>query len=118
MILVADDSFTTRTLEKNILEAAGYRVLVAADGKEAWDILRAEHCDLLVADIVMPYMTGLELTAAVRSDQRLKELPVILVTSLDSREDRERGVMAGADAYIVKNAFDQEDLLATIRRLV
>jgi two-component system, chemotaxis family, sensor kinase CheA len=117
-ILVAEDSITTRTLEKSILEAAGYRVRVAADGAEAWRLLQEDGCDLLLTDVEMPEMDGFELTTRVRADQRLRDLPVVLVTSLDSDEDRERGVSAGADAYVVKGVFDQERLLDTLRRLL
>ncbi len=118
VILVADDSFTTRTLEKNILESAGYDVRVAADGLEAWRRLQEGGIDLLVSDVNMPNMDGFELTAKVRSDATLKMLPVVLVTSLDSQEDREMGVRAGADAHIVKGSFDQDNLLDAIRRLI
>lgn len=117
-ILVADDSITTRTMEKNILEAAGYRVRVASDGLEAWTLLQADACALLVSDIQMPRMDGFELVSKLRADERFKHLPTILVTSLASREDRERGVAVGADAYIAKTAFDQDSLLATIQRLI
>jgi two-component system chemotaxis sensor kinase CheA len=116
-ILVAEDSITTRTLEKNVLEAAGYRVAVAADGLAAWTLLRSSDCDLVVADIEMPRMDGFELTARIRADPRLADLPVVLVTSRDSREDHERGAQVGADAYIVKGGFDQNRLIDTIRRL-
>ncbi|MEN3356226.1 MAG: two-component system, chemotaxis family, sensor kinase CheA [Mycobacteriales bacterium] len=120
-ILVVDDSITTRTLEKNVLEAAGYRVQTAADGLAAWGILRAAgrdaDVDLVVSDIEMPGLDGLELTGRIRADARLQALPVVLVTSRESREDRERGAQAGADAYIVKGGFDQNRLLDTIRRL-
>jgi two-component system chemotaxis sensor kinase CheA len=117
-ILVAEDSITTRTLEKSILEGAGYRVRVAADGAEAWRLLQANGCDLLLTDVEMPEMDGFELTSKVRADQRLRDLPVVLVTSRDSDADRERGISAGADAYVVKGAFDQERLLDTLRRLL
>jgi two-component system chemotaxis sensor kinase CheA len=118
VIVVADDSFTTRTLEKNILEAAGYRVRVASDGLEAWNLVQSEGADLVVSDVAMPRLDGFALTAKIRADERCKNLPVILVTSLESAEDREASIQAGADAYIVKSAFDQESLLSTIRRLV
>jgi two-component system chemotaxis sensor kinase CheA len=117
-VLVVDDSAVTRTLEKSILEAAGYQVRVAADGAAALDLLGREPCDLVVTDIEMPHLDGFSLTARVRADERLRDLPVVLVTSLDSEEDRRRGVEAGADAYIVKGAFDQDRLLETIRRLI
>jgi two-component system chemotaxis sensor kinase CheA len=117
-VMVVDDSIVTRSLEKSILENAGYKVRVAAEGAEAWNILQSEACDILVSDIVMPVMDGFELTKKVRADRRLKELPVILVTSLGSDDDHERGVQAGADAYIVKGSFTQDRLLETIRRLI
>jgi two-component system chemotaxis sensor kinase CheA len=117
-ILVVEDSLTTRTLEKNILETAGYRVRVASDGAEALNLLQSSSCGLVVADIEMPRMDGFELTARIRADQRYRDLPVVLVTSRDSREDRERGTRVGADAYIVKRGFDQDRLLETIRRLI
>lgn len=117
-ILVVEDSITTRTLEKNILEAAGYRVRLAGDGAEALRLLHSDGCDLVVTDVEMPVMDGLELTSTIRTDARHRDLPVVLVTSRDAREDRERGIQAGADAYIVKGAFDQDRLLDTIRRLI
>jgi two-component system chemotaxis sensor kinase CheA len=117
-ILIAEDSITTRTLEKSILEGAGYRVTVAGDGAEAWRLLQANGCDLLLTDVEMPEMDGFELTSRVRADQRLRDLPVVLVTARDSDEDRERGITAGADAYVVKGAFDQDRLLDTLRRLL
>jgi two-component system, chemotaxis family, sensor kinase CheA len=117
-ILVADDSIVTRTLEKNILETAGYDVRVASDGSEAWEILQAEQVDLLVTDVEMPVLGGFDLTARIRDSEKLSHLPVILVTSLDSREHRERGVEVGADAHIVKQGFNQENLLETIQALI
>jgi two-component system chemotaxis sensor kinase CheA len=117
-ILVAEDSITSRSLLKGILEAAGFRVITAVDGVDAFTILKTQRCDLLVSDIDMPRMNGLDLTAKVRADKPLAELPVILVTSLASPEDRERGVEAGANAYIVKSSFDQTNLLDAVRRLI
>jgi two-component system chemotaxis sensor kinase CheA len=117
-ILVVDDSLTTRNLEKNILEAAGYETKVAADGVEALSVLRSNHCDLVVSDILMPEMDGFELTAAIKEQSALKEIPVILVTALESREDKERGIEVGADAYIVKSTFDQETLLEAVEQLI
>jgi two-component system chemotaxis sensor kinase CheA len=117
-VLVADDSLTTRTLERYILEAAGYEVELAGDGAEALAALQERGCDVLVSDVEMPGLDGIELTARVRAEPRLHDLPVILVTSLDSAADRERGLQAGADAYIVKSSFDQDQLLRTIREFV
>ncbi|HEU4326012.1 MAG TPA: hybrid sensor histidine kinase/response regulator [Roseiflexaceae bacterium] len=118
VVLVVDDSITTRTLEKNILEAAGYQVRLATDGVEALALLdqltHGEGCDLLLSDVDMPRLNGFELTAQLRASTRYATLPIVLVTSLDSPSDRERGIAAGADAYIVKRGFDQQTLLETI----
>lgn len=117
-VLVVDDSITTRTLEKNILEAAGFRVTTATDGTEALRRLKENAVDLVVSDVQMPHMDGIGLVSHLRESGEYRDLPLILVTSLESREDRERGMMAGADAYIVKRGFDQAELLATIQRLL
>jgi two-component system chemotaxis sensor kinase CheA len=121
-ILVVDDSLTTRMLEKNILEAAGYQVHLATDGIEALDVLQRLStnggCDLVISDIDMPRLNGFELTEKLRAGERFKHLPIVLVTSLDAPEHCERGVTVGADAYIVKRAFDQQTLLDTIARLI
>jgi two-component system chemotaxis sensor kinase CheA len=116
-VLVVDDSITTRTMEKNLLEAAGYRVRVAVDGIDAWTVLKSEAFDLVVSDVDMPRMDGFDLTVRIRADKQLSEVPVILVTALESREDKERGIDVGANAYIVKSSFDQSNLLEIIRRL-
>ncbi|MBI5033768.1 MAG: hybrid sensor histidine kinase/response regulator [Chloroflexi bacterium] len=118
-VLVVDDSLSTRTLEKNILETAGYKVQVATDGMEAMSVLNSNGgFDVIVSDVLMPRMTGFELTAAVKADPKLKKIPVVLVTSLDSRADKEHGIEVGADAYLVKSNFDQANLLQTIAQLV
>ncbi|MDI9369851.1 MAG: response regulator [Synergistaceae bacterium] len=117
-VLVVEDSITSRTLLRNILSAAGYDVRTAADGREAWDILSADSFDAVVSDVEMPRMNGLELTAKIRSDPVRTDLPVLLVTSLESEEDRRRGAEVGADAYVVKSGFDHERLLEALRRLL
>jgi two-component system chemotaxis sensor kinase CheA len=118
-ILVVDDSITTRTLEKNILEAAGYEIRLATDGEEALAALVSDRLpDLIVSDINMPRLDGFELTGRVKQDKRYAAIPVILVTSLDSPADKARGIEVGADAYIVKSSFDQGNLLDTIEQLV
>lgn len=118
-ILVVDDSVTTRTIEKNILEAAGYIVRLALDGQEAFNILMtAELPDLVISDVQMPRMDGFSLTARIKKEPRTAALPVILVTSLGSTEDKARGIEVGADAYIVKQRFDQINLLETINQLI
>ena len=117
-ILVVDDSITTRTLEQSILEAAGYEVLTAVDGEAAWQRLQERRVDLVVADVEMPRLDGFGLCEAIRASKRLRDLPVVLVTALEAPEHRERGLEAGADAYLAKSSFDQETLLDTIRRLL
>jgi two-component system, chemotaxis family, sensor kinase CheA len=116
-VLVVEDSITARTLLKNILESAGYDVKTAVDGVDGFAALKSRQFDIVVSDVEMPRMNGFELTATIRSDKKFSELPVVLVTALDSREDRERGIDVGADAYIVKSSFDQSNLLEVIGRL-
>ena len=118
-ILIVDDSITTRTLEKNILEAAGYTVQLAVDGQEALSTIATGGVpDLIVSDLVMPRMDGFELTQRIKDDPNMASVPVILVTSLDSPKDKARGIEIGADAYIVKSSFDQNNLLETIEQLI
>jgi two-component system, chemotaxis family, sensor kinase CheA len=118
-ILVVDDSITTRILEKNILEAAGYYVELATDGEEALNMLIAGALpDLIVCDITMPRLDGLALTRQLKEDARYRAVPVVLVTSLGSPADKARGIEVGADAYIVKSSFDQTNLLEIIEQLI
>jgi two-component system chemotaxis sensor kinase CheA len=118
-ILIVDDSITTRTLEKNILETAGYTVQLAIDGQEAMEVIAREGLpDLIVSDILMPQMDGFELTQQLKDDAKTADVPIILVTSLDSPKDKARGIEVGADAYIVKSGFDQSNLLETIEQLI
>ena len=117
-ILVTDDSVTSRMLLKNILESAGYRVTTAVDGVDALTSLKTHDFDLLVSDVEMPRMDGFDLTAKIRADKKLSELPVVLVTALGSPEHLERGVDVGANAYVVKSKFDQTNLLEVIRKLI
>jgi two-component system, chemotaxis family, sensor kinase CheA len=116
-VLVVEDSITSRTLLKNILETAGYNVNTAVDGVDGFTQLRSREFDVVVSDVEMPRMNGFDLTAKIRADKKLSEMPIILVTALQSREDRERGMDAGANAYIVKNSFDQSNLLEVMGRL-
>ncbi|MDG2529106.1 hybrid sensor histidine kinase/response regulator [Caulobacter endophyticus] len=119
-ILVVDDSITTRTLEKSILEAQGYRVLLAVDGLDALNLLRSGQAmiDLVVADIEMPRMDGFSLLQAVKADAALAATPVILMTSRADAADVRRGLDLGAEAYITKQKFDQRELLAAIGQLL
>jgi two-component system chemotaxis sensor kinase CheA len=116
-VLVAEDSITSRTLLKNILESCGFQVRTAIDGLDALTQLKSESCDVVVSDVEMPRMDGFQLTEAIRADGRWDALPVVLVTGLESRSDRERGIDAGANAYVVKSSFDQGSLIEVIRKL-
>jgi two-component system chemotaxis sensor kinase CheA len=116
-ILLADDVLTTREIERAILETAGYEVVAVADGAAALAELARRDFDLVVTDIEMPHLDGVALTRAITTDARTAHLPVIIITSLAKEEDRRRGLEAGAAAYIVKSAFDQENLLDLVDRL-
>jgi two-component system chemotaxis sensor kinase CheA len=117
-VLVVEDSITSRTLLKSILEAAGYNVDTAVDGIDGLTQLRSGKFDVVVSDVEMPRLNGFDLTAKIRADKKLAETPIILVTALQSREDRERGMDVGANAYIVKSSFDQSNLLDVMGRLM
>jgi len=117
-ILVVDDSLTTRMLERSILESAGYSVDLAASGEEGLKMARSRPYSLFLTDIDMPGMDGFAFVEQTRTDPALAGIPAILVSSRSSAEDRQRGTEAGASAYVVKGEFDQESLLAHIRRLV
>jgi two-component system chemotaxis sensor kinase CheA len=117
-VLVVEDSVTSRTLLQTIIERAGYRVQTAMDGIEAFTILKQHQFDIVVSDIDMPRMNGFTLTEKIRSDERLMHLPVVLVTSLDSPEDKKHGLAVGADAYIVKSSFDRRGILDVIANLL
>jgi chemotaxis protein histidine kinase CheA len=124
-ILVVDDSLNTREIEKSILEACGYQVDLAKDGMDALrvieqapDIQGRIYYDLLIVDIEMPRLDGLSLTEQLRQDERYAHVPIVIVSSRDKEEDRQRGLAVGADAYIVKGTFDQEDLTRTVASLL
>ncbi len=117
-VLVVEDSITSRMLLKGILETANYQVRTAVDGIDGFTALREEKFDLVVSDVEMPRMNGLDLTAKIRADKALADLPVVLVTALESRQERERGIDVGANAYIIKSSFDQSNLLEVVRRFI
>lgn len=117
-ILLVEDSALVRAMEKRILEDAGYEVVAAEDGLEALNALGRRSFAAVVSDINMPNMDGLMLTARIRKEPRYNDLPVILVTSLSSDEDKRRGLEVGANAYIPKHSFDQRVLLETLKRLI
>jgi chemotaxis protein histidine kinase CheA len=117
-ILVVDDSINTREIEKSILESYGYKVDLAGDGLEALEKIREFKYSVVITDVEMPRLDGFSLTERLRNDEAHKDIPVIIVTSREKEEDKKRGIMVGADAYIVKGAFDQSNLLETVQNLI
>ncbi len=117
-ILVVEDSVTSRALLQTLLERAGYLVQTAVDGMEALAMLKEHEFDMVVSDVDMPRMNGFTLTEKIRADMRISALPVVLVTSLDSREDQKHGITVGADAYIMKTSFEKSRLLEVTRSLL
>ena len=117
-LLVVDNSLATRELERSILEAAGYQVETARDGVEALQACRERPFDLVLTDVEMPNMDGFKLSSAIRNDTNLHHLPIVIVSSRESTQDRQRGLAAGAQAYIVKSHFEQNRLLETISKLL
>ncbi|MDD2053927.1 hybrid sensor histidine kinase/response regulator [Pseudomonas putida] len=117
-ILVVDDSLTVRELQRKLLLNRGYDVAVAVDGMDGWNALRAEDFDLLITDIDMPRMDGIELVTLLRRDNRLQSLPVMVVSYKDREEDRRRGLDAGADYYLAKASFHDDALLDAVVELI
>ncbi|WP_251961864.1 hybrid sensor histidine kinase/response regulator [Pseudomonas sp. Marseille-Q5299] len=117
-ILVVDDSLTVRELQRKLLSNRGFEVAVAVDGMDGWNALRSEYFDLLITDIDMPRMDGIELVTLVRRDQRLQSLPVMVVSYKDREEDRRRGLDAGADYYLAKASFHDDALLDAVVELI
>jgi two-component system sensor histidine kinase and response regulator WspE len=117
-ILVVDDSLTVREVERQLLEAQGYKVETAVDGAAGWNALRLGEIDLLVTDVDMPRLSGIELTRRVRNDTRLARLPVIIVSYKDREEDRLAGLDAGADRYLTKSSFTDDSLITAVADLL
>lgn len=117
-VLVVDDSLTVRELQRKLLLNSGYEVAVAVDGMDGWNALRADRFDLLITDIDMPRMDGIELVTLLRRDHRLQSLPVMVVSYKDREEDRRRGLEAGADYYLAKASFHDEELLEAVAMLI
>ena len=117
-ILVVDDSLTVRELQRKLLSNRGFEVAVAVDGMDGWNALRSEDFDMLITDIDMPRMDGIELVTLVRRDQRLQALPVMVVSYKDREEDRRRGLDAGADYYLAKASFHDDALLDAVVELI
>ena len=107
-----------RTQEKRILEGAGYEVVAAVDGLDAWEKLNQGSFDAVISDVQMPNLDGLNLTRKIRAQSATRSLPIILLTSLASDEDRLQGIQAGANAYLTKPTFNPKDFLETVARLL
>lgn len=117
-VLVVDDSLTVRELERKLLQHRGYDVSVAVDGMEGWNMVRAGRFDLVVTDVDMPRMDGIELVSRIRADARLRGTPVMVVSYKDREEDRRRGLEAGADYYLAKSSFHDDALLDAVADLI
>lgn len=117
-ILVVDDSITVREVERNLLTTSGFDVVTAVDGMDGWNTLRRGRFDLVITDVDMPRVDGIELVRMIRRDPRLKDLPVMIVSYKDRDEDRVRGLEAGADQYITKGSFHDETLVASVVDLI
>ncbi len=117
-VLIVEDSITTRSMLRNMVENAGYQVTTANDGHDALSKIDTDYFDIVVTDIEMPNLNGFELTHKIKSTPSLKEIPVILVTALESSSDMKKGMDSGADAYIVKSNFEKSNLIETIKRLL
>ncbi|MBS7543470.1 hybrid sensor histidine kinase/response regulator [Ancylobacter oerskovii] len=117
-VLVVDDSLTVRELERKLLDQHGYAVEIAVDGMDGWNAVRSEAFDLVVTDVDMPRMDGIELVTLIRRDPRLNRLPVMIVSYKDREEDRRRGLDAGADYYLTKSSFHDETLIHAVGDLI
>ncbi|RYF53591.1 MAG: hybrid sensor histidine kinase/response regulator, partial [Comamonadaceae bacterium] len=117
-VLVVDDSLTVRELQRKLLTKRGYDVSVAVDGMDGWNMLRADTFDMVISDIDMPRMDGIELVTLLKRDARLALLPVMIVSYKDRPEDRQRGLDAGADYYLAKSNFHDETLLDIVEDLI
>jgi two-component system sensor histidine kinase and response regulator WspE len=117
-ILAVDDSVTVRELERKLLAGHGYVADVAVDGMDGWNAVLTGHYDLVIIDVDMPRMDGIELAARIKRDPDLKSVPVLIVSYKDRDEDRLRGLEAGADYYLTKGSFHDETLLQAVMDLI
>lgn len=117
-VLVVDDSLTVREVEKGLLEAKGYLVDVSVDGMDGWNAVRRSSYDLIITDVDMPRMDGIELVNMIKHDLHLKSLPVMIVSYKDRIEDRRRGLEAGADYYLTKGSFQDDTLVEAVEDLI
>ena len=117
-VLVVDDSLTVRELERKMIEGQGYAVDVAVDGMDAWNAVRTGRYDLVLTDVDMPRMDGIELVSRIKADALLRSIPVMIVSYKDRDEDRRRGMDAGADYYLTKGSFYDETMLRAIEDFI
>jgi len=117
-ILVVDDSLTVREMERKLLLGRGYQVEIAVDGIDGWNMVRSGSYDLVITDVDMPRMDGIELVTLIKNDVNLHKLPVMIVSYKDRAEDRARGMTAGADYYLTKGSFHDETLLDAVFDLI
>lgn len=117
-ILVVDDSQTVRETEKQLLINAGFDVLIAVDGNDAWNVLRTQHVDLVVSDIDMPRMNGFELTTKIRDEASIKDIPVIIISYKDRPEDQKNAYISGADYYLTKSSFQDDTFIIAVKKLL
>src|SRR5262249_10891412 len=117
-VLVVDDSLTVRELERKLIDSRGYEVEVAVDGMDGWNAVRTGNYDIVVTDVDMPRLDGIELVSLIKKDARLHSLPVMIVSYKDREEDRRRGLEAGADYYLTKGSFHDETLLRALTDLI
>jgi two-component system sensor histidine kinase and response regulator WspE len=117
-VLIVDDSLTVREVERKLLESRGYDVDVAVDGMDGWNTVRLGSYDLVISDVDMPRMNGIEFVGLIKTDPKLKALPVMIVSYKDRPEDRDRGLQAGADYYLAKGSFHDETLLDAVVDLI
>ncbi len=117
-ILVVDDSLTVREVERKLLENRGYQVDIAVDGMDGWNTVRAGDYQLIISDVDMPRLNGIELTTLIKRDPVLRSLPVMIVSYKEREEDRQRGLEAGADYYLAKSSFQDETLLEAVEALI
>jgi two-component system sensor histidine kinase and response regulator WspE len=117
-VLVVDDSITVREVERRLLENHGYAVEVAVDGMDGWNAVRAGHYDLLLTDVDMPRMDGIELVSLIKHDARLQALPVMIVSYKEGEADRRRGLEAGANYYFAKSSFHDDTLIQAVADLI
>jgi two-component system sensor histidine kinase and response regulator WspE len=117
-VLVVDDSLTVRELERKLLESRGYAVEIAVDGMDGWNAVRTGVFDLVISDVDMPRLDGIELTKLIKQDPKLRAMPVMIVSYKDREEDRRRGLEAGADYYLTKGSFHDDTMLNAVRDLI